>query len=275
MLHQSIEKLRTLRLTGMARALEEQLGQAEVGRLSFDERLAMLIDREEVDRHNAALAQRLRLARLRQAVCLEDIDYRLPRGLDRGLMRSLAAGRWLAEHNNVLVLGPTGAGKSFVACALGNQAARDGHSVRYQRLSRLLDELAMGRAEGRYTRLLARLAKVDLLIMDDWLMAKLTSDQRRDLMEVIDDRHQRGSTLLATQIPLERWHDQIGDPTYADAILDRLVHNAYRIELRGASMRQRGQLSTEEKSKPNNEISKDIPDTHAIHSRATATTKKD
>jgi DNA replication protein DnaC len=275
MLHQSIEKLRTLRLTGMARALEEQLAQAEVGRLSFDERLAMLIDREEIDRHNAALAQRLRLARLRQAVCLEDIDYRLPRGLDRGLMRSLAAGRWLAEHNNVLVLGPTGAGKSFVACALGNQAARDGYSVRYQRLSRLLDELAMGRAEGRYTRLLARLSKVNLLIMDDWLMAKLTSDQRRDLMEVIDDRHQRGSTLLATQIPLERWHDQIGDPTYADAILDRLVHNAYRIDLRGASMRQRGQLSTEEKSKPNNEISKDIPDTHAIHSRTTTTTKED
>jgi len=275
MLHQSIEKLRTLRLTGMARALEEQLAQAEVGRLSFDERLAMLIDREEIDRHNAALAQRLRLARLRQAVCLEDIDYRLPRGLDRGLMRSLAAGRWLAEHNNVLVLGPTGAGKSFVACALGNQAARDGHSVRYQRLSRLLDELAMGRAEGRYARLLARLSKVNLLIMDDWLLAKLTSDQRRDLMEVIDDRHQRGSTLLATQIPLERWHDQIGDPTYADAILDRLVHNAYRIDLRGASVRQRGQLSTEQKSKPNNEISENIHDTHTIHSRTTVTTKED
>ena len=273
MLHQSIEKLRTLRLTGMARALEEQLARAEVGRLSFDERLAMLIDREEIDRHNAALAQRLRLARLRQAVCLEDIDYRLPRGLDRGLMRSLAAGRWLAEHNNVLVLGPTGAGKSFVACALGNQAARDGHSVRYQRLSRLLDELAMGRAEGRYARLLARLSKVNLLILDDWLLAKLTSDQRRDLMEVIDDRHQRGSTLLATQIPLERWHDQIGDPTYADAILDRLVHNAYRIDLRGASMRQRGQLSAEDKSKPNNEINQDMPDTHAIHRRITATTK--
>jgi DNA replication protein DnaC len=275
MRHQTIEKLRTLRLTGMARALEEQLAQTDIGRLSFDERLALLIDREEVDRHNAALAQRLRLARLRQAVCLEDIDYRLPRGLDRGLMHSLAAGRWLQEHNNVLVLGPTGAGKSFVACALGNQAARDGHSVRYQRLSRLLDELAMARAEGRYARVLARFAKVRLLIMDDWLMAKLTSDQRRDLMEVIDDRHQRGSTLLATQIPLERWHDQIGDPTYADAILDRLVHNAYRIELRGASMRQRRALSTEGKSNTNNDLSKDIPDTHTIRARATATTRED
>lgn len=250
MRHQSTDKLRTLRLTGMARALEEQCAQADIGRLSFDERLAMLIDREEVDRHNAALAQRLRLARLRQAVCLEDIDYSTPRGLDRTLIRSLASGRWLAEHNNVLVLGPTGAGKSFVACALGNQAAREGHSVRYQRLSRLLDELAIARAEGRYARLLSRLSKISLLIVDDWLMAKLTADQRRDLMEVIDDRHQRSSTLLATQIPIGRWHDQIGDPTYADAILDRLIHNAYRIELRGASMRQRqGQSSTNEKPK--------------------------
>jgi DNA replication protein DnaC len=149
MLHQSIDKLRSLRLTGMARALEEQLQQSDIARLAFDERLAMLIDREEVDRHNAALAQRLRLARLRQAVCLEDMDYSTPRGLDRALIRSLAAGRWLNERNNVLVFGPTGAGKSFVACALGNQAAREGYSVRYQRLSRLLDELAMARAEGR------------------------------------------------------------------------------------------------------------------------------
>jgi DNA replication protein DnaC len=276
MRHQSIDKLRALRLTGMARALEEQVAQADIGRLSFDERLAILIDREEVDRHNAALAQRLRLARLRQAVCLEDIDYSTPRGLDRVLIRSLAAGRWLAEHNNVLVLGPTGAGKSFVACALGNQAAREGHSVRYQRLSRLLDELAVQRAEGRYSRMLTRLSRISLLVIDDWLMAKLTVDQRRDLMEVIDDRHQRGSTLLATQIPTDRWHDQIGDPTYADAILDRLLHNAYRIELRGASMRQRReQISTEEKSNANNELSNDIPNTHTIPGRAPTATKKD
>jgi DNA replication protein DnaC len=275
MLHQTVEKLRALRLTGMARALEQQLAQTDIGRLTFDERLAMLIDREEIARHNAALAQRLRLARLREAVCLEDIDYRKPRGLDRAMLRSLTGGRWLAEHNNVLVLGPTGTGKSFIACALGNQAARDGHSVRYQRLSRLLDELAMQRAEGRYASVLARLSKVRLLILDDWLMAKLTSDQRRDLMEVIDDRHQRGSTLLATQIPLDRWHDQIGDPTYGDAILDRLVHNAYRIELRGASMRQsRAQLSTEEKSNANNNMAEDIPDTQTTHSRAASTTRK-
>ena len=138
-----------------------------------------------------------------------------------------------------MILGPTGTGKSFVACALGNQAARDGFSVRYQRLTRLLDDLALARVDGKTTRLLAQLARIRLLVIDDWAMTRLTAEQRRDLMEVVDDRHQRASTILATQIPVERWHDAIGDPTYADAILDRLVHNAYRIELRGDSMRRR------------------------------------
>jgi DNA replication protein DnaC len=239
MIHPTIDTLRRLRLTGMVKALEEQQNLADRDRLSFDERLAMLVDREAVERDNAALAQRLRRARLRQAACLEDIDYRNPRGLDRSLINTFASGRWLREHNNILVLGPTGTGKSFLACALGNQAARDGFSVRYHRLSRLLDELALARIDGRAARRLAQFARIQLLIIDDWAMARLTAEQRRDLMEVIDDRHQRTSTILATQIPVERWHDAIGDPTYADAILDRLVHNAYRIELRGPSLRQR------------------------------------
>jgi DNA replication protein DnaC len=251
MINPTIETLRRLRLTGMAKALEEQQNLADCDRLGFDERLAMLVDREAVERDNAALAQRLRLARLRQAACLEDIDYRTPRGLDRSLINVLASGRWLHEHNNILILGPTGTGKSFVACALGNQAARAGFSVRYQRLTRLLDDLALARVDGKTTRLLAQLARIQLLVIDDWAMTRLTADQRRDLMEVVDDRHQRTSTILATQIPVERWHDAIGDPTYADAILDRLVHNAYRIELRGESMRRRkSAIPVDEKNKP-------------------------
>jgi DNA replication protein DnaC len=272
MIHPSIEKLRRMRLNGMARALEEQLGQPDIVTLSFDERLVLLVDREDIERQNAALAKRLRGARLRQAACLEDIHYRPGRGLDRGLMRSLATGDWLRRHSNILLLGATGVGKSFIACALGNQAARNGLPVRYQRLPRLLDELAMARAESKYARLLSQLSKVRLLILDDWLMVKLTADQRRDLLEVIDDRHQRGSTILATQVPLERWHDQIADPTYADAILDRLVHNAHRIDLRGPSMR--GPETPDGKTMLNTEDSEVIPDIHAIHSGATASGRK-
>jgi DNA replication protein DnaC len=175
----------------------------------------------------------------RQTACLENLDLRTPRGLDRATVQSLATGTWIRQHLNVLITGPAGVGKSWIACALGNQAARDGVTVLYKRLSRLLDDLAVARIAGRQARALAAIARVKLLILDDWAMIKLSAEQRRDLMEVIDDRHGRASTIIATQVPVEGWHDMIADQTYADAILDRLVHNAHRIELRGESMRRR------------------------------------
>ena len=234
----TIEKLHALRLGAMAEALAAQLRLPEIDALPFSERLALLVDIQHSAMLNAALEQRLRRAGMRQSACVENMDLRTPRGLDRSSIQALAAGQWIRQHHNVLITGPSGIGKSWIACALGNQAARDGVSVLYKRLSRLLDELAVARLHGRQARALKTLARTRLLILDNWAMVKLTADQRRDLMEVIDDRHGRASTIVATQIPLERWHDQIGDPTYADAILDRLVHNAYRFELKGESMRR-------------------------------------
>ena len=207
--------------------------------LSFDERFALLVEAQYAAMRDEALQQRLRRAGMRQTACLENLDLRTPRGLDRATIQALATGNWIRQHLNVLIVGPTGIGKSWISCALGNQAARDGVSVLYKRLSRLLDELAIARVAGRQARALTAIARVKLLILDDWAMIRLTAEQRRDLMEVIDDRHGRASTIIATQVPVERWHDMIGDPTYADAILDRLVHNAYHIDLRGPSIRPR------------------------------------
>lgn len=239
-MHQpTIEKLHALRLGAMANALTAQFQQPEIDTMPFAERLALLVDIQHSSMLTAALEQRLTRAGMRQSACMENIDLRTPRGLDRSTIQALAGGLWLRQHRNVLVSGPAGIGKSWIACALGNQAARDGVSVLYKRLSRLLDELAVARLHGRQARLLKTLARTRLLILDDWLMAKLSAEQRRDLMEVIDDRHGRGSTIVATQIPQDRWHEQIGDPTYADAILDRLAHNAYRLELKGESMRRK------------------------------------
>ena len=237
-MHQpTIEKLHALRLGAMANALTAQLQQPEIDAMPFAERLGLLVDIQHSAMLTDALRQRLTRAGMRQSACMENLDLRTPRGLDRSTMQALAGGLWIRQHRNVLISGAAGIGKSWIACALGNQAARDGVAVIYKRLSRLLDELAVARLNGRQARALKTLARTRLLILDDWAMAKLTADQRRDLMEVIDDRHGRGSTIVATQIPVERWHEQIGDPTYADAILDRLVHNAYRLELKGKSMR--------------------------------------
>jgi DNA replication protein DnaC len=238
-MHQpTIEKLHALRLNAMADALMAQLRQPQIDAMPFAERLALLVDIQHSAMLSAALEQRLRRAGMRQSACVENLDLRTPRGLDRSSMQALASGQWIRQNRNILISGPAGIGKSWVACALGNQAAREGVSVLYKRLSRRLDELAVARLHGRQARLLRTLARTRLLILDDWAMVKFTAEQRRDLMEVIDDRHGRASTIVATQIPLDRWHEQIGDATYADAILDRLVHNAYRLEMRGESMRR-------------------------------------
>jgi len=237
--HPTLDKLHALKLKPMADAFKTQLDHPDLAAMPFDERFALLVDVQYAAAQNAALDQRLRRANMRQSASLENLDLRAPRGLDRGTLRALAQGQWIRQHLNILLIGPAGVGKSWIACALGNRAARDGHSVLYKRLSRLLDELALARLQGRQARLLATLARTRVLILDDWAMVKLTAEQRRDLMEVIDDRHGRASTIIATQIPVDGWHGQIGDPTYADAILDRVVGAAHRLEPRGESMRRK------------------------------------
>jgi len=237
--HPTDDKLRTLKLTGMLTALEEQRHSETAESLSFEERLGLLIDREQTERDNRRLTTRLRAARLRQSACLEDLDWTAPRGLDRALVLALADGRYLAKAHNVLVTGPTGVGKSYLACALAHKACRLGYNTLYLRLPRLLEEITLARADGRYPTLMAKLAKAQLLVLDDWGLTPMTAAGGRDLLEILEDRHNLRSTLITSQLPVDAWHDYLGDPTVADAILDRLIHNAYRLTLKGESMRKR------------------------------------
>jgi len=237
--HPTLDKLQRLKFTGMATALAEQLQMPAIEELAFEERLGLLVDRELTERENRRLSSRLRRARLKHNAALEDIDYRQPRGLDKSLIQSLAACRWVTEHLNILITGPSGVGKTWLACALAQKACREGHTALYLRLPRLLQEMTIAKGDGRYSKLLATLARTDVLVLDDWGLAKLTGEQRRDLLEILEDRHGVRSTLATSQLPVEKWHDIIGDPTLADAILDRLVHNAYKINLKGGSMRKR------------------------------------
>lgn len=236
--HPTLDKLRQMKLAGMEAGLREQLGDGSIGELSFEERLGLLVDREMQERENRRFTARLRQARLRQSACLEDIDYRAQRGIDRTLLKALGTGKWLRDRLNVMITGPTGAGKSYLACALGQRACRQNYRVRYFRAPRLFTELADARSIGRYPRALARLRRCDLLIIDDWGIATLTEPEQRDLLEVLDDRHDERSTLMASQLPPEQWHGLFTNPTIADAVLDRLVHSAYRLKLDGDSMRK-------------------------------------
>ena len=238
---QTLDKLDGLGLFGMALGLREQLEGSQYASLSFEERFGLLVDREAEARDSRRLALRLKAAKLRQEATVEDIDFRTPRGLDRSVIMSLAQAGWVAAKHNLLVTGPTGAGKSFVSCALAHAAIRRGHTALYVRMPRQLAELALSRGDGRYVRRLAQLARIGLLILDDFLLTPPNIVEAKDLLEVIDDRSQVRSTLVVSQLPVEAWHPALagGDPTLADAILDRLVHNAHRLALTGSSMRRR------------------------------------
>lgn len=241
--HPTLDKLERLRFTGMAGALREQLHTPEVDTLSFLERLGLLVDRELTEREDRRLKSRLRRAGLRQQASMADLDYRSRRGLDRGLMLQLASCDWVRRRQNVVITGPTGVGKSFIACALAHKACLEGFSALYARLPRLLEDLELARGDGRYLKLLKQLSKVDVLVLDDWGLTHLTTVQQRDLLELLDDRHEVRSTIATSQLPLAAWHEAMTNPTLADAILDRLVHTAYKIDMHGDSMRkQRAEL---------------------------------
>jgi len=232
------ERLRAMRLKGMAEALVAQQQQPDLQGLSFEERFGLLVDLEWAYRQNRRLARLLKVARLRLPACMEDLDYRPSRGLDRAVMRHLATCQWVQARQHVLVVGPTGIGKTFVACALGNAACRQGYTTRYYRVPRLLTDLATAKADGTYPRFMSTLARTDLLVLDDWALAPLPAADARDILDIIDDRSQQHSTVVASQLPIELWHGTIGDPSVADAILDRLVHQAHKIIMKGESMRK-------------------------------------
>ena len=235
----TIDKLHSLHLGAMAAAWTTQREDPKIHELDFDSRFGMIVEAEHLSRDNKRLARALREAKLRIAnACIEDIDYPPKRELDRTLVRQLGTGAWIASHANVIITGATGTGKSYVACALAQQACRSGHRALYRRMPRLLEELALAHADGTYTRLLGRLAKIDVLVLDDWGLAPLRDQERRDMLEIFDDRHALRSAIFTSQLPVEKWHDYVADPTIADALLDRVVHNAHRIKLKGPSRRK-------------------------------------
>jgi DNA replication protein DnaC len=237
--HTLFEQLKTLRCQGMLEAFQEQLQAPDINRLSFEERFALLLEREYLVRENRKLTNRLRQARLKEEACLEDIDYSPERQLSKTVITRLAECSWIVRKENLLVTGPTGTGKTYLACAFANQACRLGYGARYIRLPKLFQAITIAKADGSYIKLMEYVSKLPLLILDDWGVAPMTDANRRDLLEIIDDRYNQSSTLITSQLPVNTWHDSIGDATLGDAILDRLLHNAHRIEVMGPSMRKK------------------------------------
>lgn len=250
LLQQTIDVLEKLHLHEMTKGLREQEGNASYQELGFSERLGLLADRELVAQENRILTSRLRKAKLRQNAEFEDIDLKTGRGVNRTQVMELGACSWVRNHENLLITGPTGVGKTYLACALSHKACREGFSVSYYRLSKLLYELNINRGEGRYLKTLKAMARIEILVFDDWGLEILGKDQRNDLLEILEDRNGRKSTLITSQLPIQDWHSFIGDQTIADAILDRLIHNAHIIQLKGDSMRKKRPEKDERKTAP-------------------------
>jgi len=239
LIHPTIEKLTTMRFSGMAAALQEQMEINGIDDISFEERLGLLLDHEQAVRETRRLQTRLRKAKLRQNGSIEDVDFRHQRGLDKSLVLRLSDCQWIKDHNNLIITGSTGVGKSFLACAFAEKACREGFNALYIRMTKLFEDLSLAKGDGRYLKLLTTIAKTDLLVLDDYGLIPLNQEQRHDFLEILEDRHNLKSTLVTSQLPIEHWHEQIGDPTLADAILDRLVHSAHKIKLTGESMRKK------------------------------------
>ena len=260
LLNPTIHKLQQLRLHAMAGLLTQQQSDPTVTYLSFEERLGFLVDHEMTSRENRRLQTRLKNAKLKQSACFEDIDYHSNRSLDRSLLATLSQMSWIHSHHNILIVGPCGTEKTFLACALAHKACLHGHTAHYFRISRLLSEFALSKGDGQYTKRMSEIAKTDILILDDFGLSPLTDEARRDLVEILDDRHDKKSTIVTSQIPVKLWHESIGNEALADAILDRLVHNAHRLEIKGESMRKTKALSELTKISPNEKQAENIQD---------------
>ncbi len=244
-MHPIIDKLKQLRLSEMANQLKNQIGHSDIKNLDFEERLGLLIDMEITARDNRRLQTRLRKAQLKHEACLENVDYQTARSLDKSLLLKLSSCQWVNSHN-ILIVGPTGTGKTFLACALAHKSCLLNYSAVYYRLPRLLADLGLSRGDGRYKKYMETIAKTNVLILDDFGLTPFTDENRRDLLELVDDRHDKRSTIITSQLPIKLWHETIGNDTIADGILDRLVHNAYRLEIQGESMRKKKSKLTEE-----------------------------